>query len=1112
MSTTKEPAIDVHSLESLEAYIDALESGGDEALAKLAGKTDDDSVRRRLSILVTQRRLTEAANEARTYEPSDSWAQLGVFALAATGAIDEATKLLGWARSRPERHVRNQATVGYAEGVMLWALRGRIDNERIVPGSLSETEKQYLQHSAATLEDSFRQISASGNVSTELESQVLQRYFDIAYLFQQREILSQIVALLLTRSPVPIKVGEAVLQGLVAPVDGLVGRLWSEYPGSFRAKFLALLVESRVDGRASEASRLAHEVIQLASTQDEKEDICNLIYELSQGAGPERIAEAIEISENLLGSEAPLVQLFAADKYLQMGDSKSALPILERVRDEKDARWLRLAANAAIKQDRPVEALEWYQKLARLVPSPEVFNAIAGIARKINQVSIEQVALEKSVALAPSESPVWRRLAQMCMERADYFGAANYLEQLKQIQPDAVDVVLNLAVCYAIDGKIAKALSVLSDAKERGLDSLPTLLMHANILRSDARVKEAFQLLEGVKTSYWDNPEFLMGYMTMAYASEEETSANEAVLKLRQLHEQGLVSEDKLRLVPMDELIQVISESRKRSEQIKQLVIEGKFPWITAASMSREVPYWSWTLRTQPLDWLHDDPLNRSSHCIYATNSFRVFQENGQPPRLVEIGAPTKGTEVVADISALITLHSLNLIDKATEYFGKILVPTTYLQKAIDDTNRLFPHQRSQKSAAEGITASVDNGTITILETGSRSAAHAPTLPVVDEYLEEDRDRASIYRIQDLLDALHEGSILSDTEFAQAKGVAHKPAKSDPGERLTLRTAVRVSLLTLEVLTQIGLLPRLTREFSVHVSREDFEEVKGKVRSFAALEITRAKHVDLWKTLRQSNRISFVPASQHLKPTNEEDDFREAALSSYLVAKDHNIPLLVDDRVCQSILLNERPKARVAAFGTDRLLMAMADAEFISREDAANALLQLMEWRYRFILPPPDILKVLADRFRSHPPGLPLRKAARYVHDCMRDLGLFGGLEPSQPPVSIAVRLYTSWVQVIAELVIAQWSDANVPDASAEEFTNWAATQMMPSPPRILDDQLQANAALLTARAAIGMALVKGSTSPNFERVNRGLRALATAIGIDEQEYLRIVAGVINAS
>jgi hypothetical protein len=264
--------------------------------------------------------------------------------------------------------------------------------------------------------------------------------------------------------------------------------------------------------------------------------------------------------------------------------------------------------------------------------------------------------------------------------------------------------------------------------------------------------------------------------------------------------------------------------------------------------------------------------------------------------------------------------------------------------------------------------------------------------------------------------------------------------------------------------------------------------------------------------LRNSNHIKFVPVSQNLKVKINNDYFREAGLSAYLVAKDRNLPLLVDDRACQSILLNERPSSEVVAFGTDRLLMAMAEAETISKEDAADALLQLVEWRYRFILLPPEIMKILADQFKSHPPGLPLRKLASYVHECMRDLGLFGGFEPSQPPVSMAVRLYTSWVQNIAEFVIAQWSDVNVSEKSAEEFTNWVATEMLPSPPRILDCRLQANAALLTARAAIGMALVKGSTRPNPERVNRGLRALSSAIGVDEQEYLRIVTGVINAS
>ena len=95
----------------------------------------------------------------------------------------------------------------------------------------------------------------------------------------------------------------------------------------------------------------------------------------------------------------------------------------------------------------------------------------------------------------------------------------------------------------------------------------------------------------------------------------------------------------------------------------------------------------------------------------------------------------------------------------------------------------------------------------------------------------------------------------------------------------------------------------------------------------------------------------------------------------------------------------------------------MAKVGIVTRDEAADALLQLLNWRYRFILVPPDILKLLADRYRSHPPGAALRKIAIYVHDCMRDEGLFGGFETTDPPISMAMRLYQNWIQNVAEFL-----------------------------------------------------------------------------------------------
>jgi hypothetical protein len=93
----------INVLDSLEAYLDSLEGNPNAALAKIAGMTDPDTVRRRLAILINSSRMEEAAAEARARQKSEAWIDLAVCSLASTGAHIEAKDYLDWSKklSRP---------------------------------------------------------------------------------------------------------------------------------------------------------------------------------------------------------------------------------------------------------------------------------------------------------------------------------------------------------------------------------------------------------------------------------------------------------------------------------------------------------------------------------------------------------------------------------------------------------------------------------------------------------------------------------------------------------------------------------------------------------------------------------------------------------------------------------------------------------------------------------------------------------------------------------------------------------------------------------------------------------------------------------------------------
>src|SRR5262249_44149600 len=155
----------------------------------------------------------------------------------------------------------------------------------------------------------------------------------------------------------------------------------------------------------------------------------------------------------------------------------------------------------------------------------------------------------------------------------------------------------------------------------------------------------------------------------------------------------------------------------------------------------------------------------------------------------------------------------------------------------------------------------------------------------------------------------------------------------------------------------------------------------------------------------------------------------------------------------------------------DRLLKKFGETGLISQERMADALLQLMRWRYRFLVPSPEILKNLLDRFANHPPGQLLQEVAIYAHESMHDPGLHGGFEPTTPPTSMASRLHQSWCVAVAKFVMLVWADEQWTDDRARAVTTWAMRQLIPAAPTTIAPAVQGILLGLTPRFILSNAL-----------------------------------------
>jgi len=167
-----------------------------------------------------------------------------------------------------------------------------------------------------------------------------------------------------------------------------------------------------------------------------------------------------------------------------------------------------------------------------------------------------------------------------------------------------------------------------------------------------------------------------------------------------------------------------------------------------------------------------------------------------------------------------------------------------------------------------------------------------------------------------------------------------------------------------------------------------------------------------------------------------------------------------------------------------------------------------MKWRYRFILPRPEMIHHIATRYGGVAPGRELVHVAQYLHDCMRDPGLFGGLEPSIPPTSMAMKLYMTWTSRIGEFLALVWTDNSITESRSIALTKWAARTMFPGVPIAIREDLQSRIAGQVRELSVVNALLRAGSVKPHPRVASSLRMLSKMLGISERRYEQLVVEV----
>jgi tetratricopeptide (TPR) repeat protein len=1094
---------------ALRGSIEHLQNGPEAALRFLADCEDPYAIRIRLAMYSKIQDVNGAVKLIEGKPWHLRWCELGVTAYTAAGRRNDALAIIDWAKKQDNQSKYPQCVVHLADASFIHALAKHEPGKNILPIDLSETEKAAIQQILEDLAPVLSDIISGDFVDSELAKNAVKIAWQAHHLLGHRDEVAMLARFMATRSLVSIEVARSVVSGYMTPPPELPERLRLDHPDDLDANILAAVVELHM-GQNTTAYEEAKKLITLADTDEKKEELFKLFQDLWQELDDDTAKDCERIARPLVDHNSYLQSMFDAARALRAGNGATALEILDKQKNEDDEFWLQLQGNALMQEGRLAEAVEMFLLAARRTGAPMLLHKTADLAYQAEKVAIAVECYEALIEAEPNNLNALTNLASLYFfHLQDIDKAALQFQALHQAEPKNPVHTVNLALCLSQLYRPKESLALFDEACRSDPPDLRAVLGRAELLLSLGDPDAAYTSLQQFQDSFWDLPDFLLASLNIAYSADDEELAHKALRKLNELRADGQVNENSFRMVQYDEALETFKESFKAAEDRRKYIhtemLKGRMPWVWATQLSSDPIYWAWRLRTQVLNWVRDDPIVRANFTIYSTNGFHAGVDEDGHRSLLPLECPPRNTPVVADYSALISLHRLGLLDKAADYFGEILIPQKYLATVLEDGKKMVLHQRSSKRTAEEIIRSVETGEIAKI--GYEGGTKGP-LPVVDEY-----DRADVhrYRLIDVIQPVYGAGLMDDAAYKRVSKVCNKPSGVDEAHPLLVQHLdIYIDLSTLETLTLFGLLSEITRYYHVHIASEATLELRQRLDTLLLKEETRVWHFDLWDKIRDDQRFRFVRSQvpQKLKEKNISDKDFLAFLASF-VAQDQSVPLLADDRACQMMTLNEKQGTPHVAFGTDAVIIALATSEWLEASDAAEAMRVLLRWRYRFLLPSTTILKTYAAQYRKNPPGLPLREVAEYVHDCMRDTGLFGGPENTDLKESMAMRLYMSWVKCLAEWLVDIWSDDDFTDDTATQFTVWCVKEFMPSQPGVVHGSVKFRMGSLAGKHLISHMLLNLNFAAGGERMSTAMKTVQAALKLTDEDYQRIVTEIL---
>ncbi len=1061
-----------------------------------------------LKMMLTDKRFEEALRLIERAEFSDVWAEEAISVYLHNDMIEKAEVLFDQMMDSSDpiddKLKRDRFCRTFVDGLFKATFH---TGEILLADKLTHEEVSSLEKIWDKI--SFLALDISrGGITNKLHRDIVSYARISAILLRHDSDASTLASALKECRPILSSCAEDILSHRIPADEETIMQLRKDHADDFRVRIWCCRIECEFLKDFLIAFRSAKLMVKddVAKSDDEKNELGQFLFAVSLTLGSQLQSETMRLITQDLGLSGLPVILLKAHGLIEQDENEKALAVLGELHEEgeKNPAWLGMYAQVLRNLEQFDEANTYTKKQCDIIPIPDVLkdNALALHEHGADKEAIE--VLEKILETEPDDEYTLHNLAVLYYtSEVNPPKAIEHLTRLIELKPDDEQLVFFLAQIYFETDEFAKSREVLEPLCEKDPPIFQAVISITSALNHECDPETAFNFLSKYEEAFWNEKGFVNLYMTLASSAGFDDKMHKAMQQMIVLDRAGNDKSSVVKQVGLEEIKEILSVSAEQNRKRADFEVMGYLPWVDREIARNNSIYWAWSNRTYPCNRVVEDRFTRDENQIYTTNTFSIQKDPEGFESLLLIPSPQKGCEVVFDISALITLHELGVLERAFNFFSTIYLPVEYLSLS-KDKQGLMPHQRSQRDFSINTVRLMVEGRLKKMA----SSKEESSVLIIDEYPSDlVDDQSNIIGIAELALFLKTRGLINGVQYHDVVANVDQSKVGEGESRLQGVDSFVIGLSTLQTLCHRGIEKVLVKHFDVYLSEVDADEVVRRNASFDYQKSILEKHASLWSWLHDQYKAEKLVFKTH-DPDSEmmnlidSDVINNTAFMPGSLARSMGLPFCADDRVCQSM--------SEMSFGTPQVLDALFQDESITMEEYSASYLALVEWRYRFIIIPPHVLNHFATSFREALPGDDLKKLAVYIHDCMRDEGLNSSMQPTDPPTPMSARYLITWITNIAEFLTDAWLDSGLRDEQLENLTDWVLFEMLPSVPRTLKGLLHMNAGNLVYRTLISNMLIYSMTAEYPNRLDQAMKKIKESIRMPDSEYFGIATEVLS--